>query len=347
MAHVLILGTGGTIAGTGSDPARTWAYQAAQLSVAQLVDAVPELSSIPLATQQVAQIDSKDMAWPVWQALAKALDAAMQDAAVEAVVVTHGTDTLEETACLLHHLHDGRKPIVLTAAMRPATAPDADGPHNLRDAVRVAHAAACQGMGGVVAVMQGRVWAGMGVRKAHSHGLDAFDGGGAPPLAVLDDAGGMVSSAGVGAGVASPLIAWPPGEALGWALLFSSPPRVEVVLSHADADGWLVDAALRQSAEDASASEPHRRAQALRGLIVAATGHGTVNEGLEAALQRAQAQGVVVWRSSRVARGGVTPREGDVWPAAGTLTPAQARVALQLSLLTQRPPLTSKMAPAV
>lgn len=330
MAHVLILGTGGTIAGTGTDPARAWAYQAAQLGVAQLVAAVPELAAIPLATQQVAQIDSKDMAWSVWQALAQALDAAMQDAAVEAVVITHGTDTLEETACLLHHLHDGRKPIVLTAAMRPATAPDADGPRNLRDAVRLAHTAAGLGLGGVVAVLQGRVWAGIHVRKAHSHALDAFDAGGAAPLAVLNDAGEVLASA----GAASWMAAWPRGEGMGWARVSSPmPPRVEVVLSHADADGWMVDAALRQSADDAAAGDPQRHAQVLRGLVVAATGHGTVNAGLEAALQRAAAQGVVVWRSSRVARGGVTPREGDVWPAAGTLTPAQARVALQLRLL--------------
>ncbi len=344
MAHVLILGTGGTIAGTATDPARAWAYQAAQLGVAQLVAAVPELAAIPLVTQQVAQIDSKDMAWPVWQALAQALDAALQDAAVEAIVITHGTDTLEETACLLHHLHDGRKPIVLTAAMRPATAPDADGPRNLRDAVQVAHTAAGLGWGGVVAVLQGRVWAGTDVRKAHSHALDAFDGGGVAPLALLDDASGMST----GAGAWVPVNPWPRGEAMGWALLSSpTPPRVEIVLSHADADGWWVDAALRQSADDVASREAHRHAQALRGLVVATTGHGTVNMGLEAALQRAVAQGVVVWRSSRVARGGVTPREGDVWPAAGTLTPAQARVALQLRLLAQRPPLTSRMAPAV
>ena len=105
------------------------------------------------------------------------------------------------------------------------------------------------------------------------------------------------------------------------------------MLSHADADGWWVDAALRQSQADVMGAAMGRPPQPLRGLVVAATGHGTVHAGLEAALQRAVAQGVVVWRSSRVARGGVTPREGDVWQAAGTLTPAQARVVLQLRLL--------------
>lgn len=337
MGQVLILGTGGTIAGTGSDPHRAWAYRAAQLGVAELVAAVPALSGVQLRTRQVAQVDSKDMTWPVWQALAQALDEALRDEAIEAVVVTHGTDTLEETAFLLHQFDDGRKPIVLTAAMRPATAPDADGPRNLLDAVRVARAAASCGWGGVVAVLHGRVWSGAQVRKAHSHALDAFDGGGAAPLATLLPRPEGSQSAAADAVWEAGAAPWPAGGGLGWALLrqpeAKTPPRVEVVFSHADADGWLVDAALRQSADDARASDPQGRAQALRGLVVAATGHGTVHARLEAALQRAEAAGVVVWRSSRVARGGVMPRDGDVWPAAGTLTPAQARVALQLQLL--------------
>jgi L-asparaginase len=108
------------------------------------------------------------------------------------------------------------------------------------------------------------------------------------------------------------------------ALLDQAPPRVEILTSHADADGWLVDAALQQAA---------RQGVALSGLIIAGTGHGTVHEGLEAALRRATQAGVVVWLSTRVARGGVQAREGDAWPACGTLTPAQARIALMLHLL--------------
>lgn len=308
MPHVLILGTGGTIAGTASDPGRSWAYRAAQLSVEQLVGAVPELAAFPLATQQVAQIDSKDMGWVTWQALGQALEGAMADESVSAIVITHGTDTLEETACLLHALHDGRKPIVLTAAMRPATALDADGPGNLALAVKVAQAAAQRGEGGVAAALAGRVWSARDVRKAHSHAIDAFDGGGAEPLAELTP--------------------WPQPEARGWHWLQRlNPPRVEIVTSHADADGWLVDAAL------AHAQAPGAK---LDGLIVACTGHGTLHEKLEAALLRARDAGVAVWRSSRVARGGVQPRDGDTWPAAGNWTPAQARVLLSLDLLSAR-----------
>ena len=315
MSSVLILGTGGTIAGTGSDPHRSWAYQAAQLGVEQLVHAVPELSGEALAARQVAQLDSKDMGWSTWRLLAQAIDEAMADPSVCAVVITHGTDTLEETACLLHALHDGRKPVVLTAAMRPATSAEADGPRNLLDAVTVARAAAMRSEGGVAAVLAGRTWSARDVRKAHTHAIDAFDGGGEAPMAAGE--------------------AWPAPLGWGWSCLSALPPRVELITSHADADGWLVDAALRHAASVGP----------LDGLVVAATGHGTVHEGLEAALQRAREAGVVVWRSSRVARGGVQPREGDggceregaaVWPAAGSLTAAQARVMLMLTLLRQR-----------
>lgn len=322
MRKVVILGTGGTIAGTGSDPARSWHYVAAQRDVGELLAAVPELAAEALEWMQVAQIDSKDMRWAVWQALAAALDQALARTDVAGVVVTHGTDTLEETAWLLQALHDGRKPVVLTAAMCPATAPDADGPANLRDAVRVARAAAEDGLGGVVAVLGGRVWPGAAVRKVHTLAVDAFNGGEVAPLADLRE-NGMPCGA---EGWSRP---WPPCDGMGWGRMsVAEPPRVEVVTSHADADGWVVDALCAHGTPRSP----------LRGLIVAGTGHGTVHEALEAALRRAEAQGVAVWRSTRVAKGGVMAREGDRWPACGPLTPAQARVALVLALLQKQRP---------
>lgn len=322
MRKVVILGTGGTIAGTGSDPARSWHYVAAQRDVGELLAAVPELAAEALEWMQVAQIDSKDMRWAVWRALAAALDQALARTDVAGVVVTHGTDTLEETAWLLQALHDGRKPVVLTAAMRPATAPDADGPANLRDAVRVARAAAEDGLGGVVAVLGGRVWPGAAVRKVHTLAVDAFNGGEVAPLADLRE-NGMPCGA---EGWSRP---WPPCDGMGWSRMsVAEPPRVEVVTSHADADGWVVDALCAHGTPRSP----------LRGLIVAGTGHGTVHEALEAALRRAEAQGVAVWRSTRVAKGGVMAREGDRWPACGPLTPAQARVALVLALLQKQRP---------
>ena len=315
MQKVVILGTGGTIAGTANDPSRAWAYQAAQLSVAQLIEAVPALQGVPLEAVQVAQVDSKDMSWSIWRQLGRALHVQLARDDVVGVVITHGTDTLEETACLLQALHDGAKPVVLTAAMYPATSPDADGPGNLRDAVRVVQESARRCLGGVVAVMHGRVWSAVDVRKAHSHALDAFDGGGASPLVVLaqDDRSEAVWPS-----------AWPACGRFGWGYLEVNPPRVEIVCSHADADGWLVRAMLAH----AQTSE-----RPLRGIVVAGTGHGTLHEGLAQALREATQQGITVWRSSRVARGGVLAREGDEWPAVPHLTAAQARVALTLSLL--------------
>lgn len=315
MQKVVILGTGGTIAGTANDPSRAWAYQAAQLSVAQLIEAVPALQGVPLEAVQVAQVDSKDMSWSIWRQLGRALHVQLARDDVAGVVITHGTDTLEETACLLQALHDGAKPVVLTAAMYPATSPDADGPGNLRDAVRAVQESARRGLGGVVAVMHGRVWSAVDVRKAHSHALDAFDGGGASPLVALaqDDRSEAVWPS-----------AWPTCGRFGWGYLEVNPPRVEIVCSHADADGWLVRAMLAH----AQTSE-----RPLRGIVVAGTGHGTLHEGLTQALREATQQGITVWRSSRVARGGVLAREGDEWPAVPHLTAAQARVALTLSLL--------------
>ncbi len=310
---VVILGTGGTIAGTGQDPDRSWQYRAAQLSVSQLVTAVPELRGAPLEAVQVAQVDSKDMSWSVWQALGQSLQAQLARDDVAGVVITHGTDTLEETAYLLHRLVDGRKPVVLTAAMRPATAQDADGPDNLRDAVRVAQEAARLNLGGVVAVLHGRIWAGAQVRKAHSCALDAFDAGGQPPLGLVDEAGRWHEA----------ITPWPVSGKAGWQPLSAAPPRVEIIHNHADADGWMVQAALAYA----------RQHGPLKGLVLAGTGHGTLHQGLEAALTQAAAQGVTIWRSSRVARGGVSRREGDVFAACGELTPAQARVALMLYLL--------------
>ncbi|MBI2733706.1 MAG: asparaginase [Aquabacterium sp.] len=312
MKSVVILGTGGTIAGTGPDPERSWQYRAAQLTVSQLVAAVPEFAGLPLEAEQVAQIDSKDMSWSVWQALGQSLKAHLARDDVAGVVITHGTDTLEETAYLLHRLVDGRKPVVLTAAMRPATARDADGPGNLRDAVRVVLEAARRGVGGVVAVLHGRIWAGAQVRKAHSCALDAFDAGGRAPLAQLDEAGQWHEAA----------LEWPASGHAGWEVLNSPPPRVEIIHSHADADGWMVKAVLAYG----------RQHGPLKGLVLAGSGHGTLHQGLEAALVQATSMGVTVWRASRVARGGVSRREGDAFEACGELTPAQARVALMLYL---------------
>jgi L-asparaginase len=169
--RLVILGTGGTIAGRAARAGDNVGYVAGQVSVADLVAAVPALANVPLQVEQVAQIDSKDMGLPVWQALVARLQVHVDDPRVAAVIVTHGTDTLEETAFVLQRVLQPSKPVVLTCAMRPASALVPDGPQNLADALAVVREA----QAGVVVVCAGQVHAASEVAKVHTYRLDAFD----------------------------------------------------------------------------------------------------------------------------------------------------------------------------
>src|SRR5690606_28663890 len=140
----------------------------------QLLAAVPALAGQALEAVTLARLDSSDMDHATWAALREAVALQLARPEVAGVVVTHGTDTLEETAYFLHRTLAATKPVVLTAAMRPATAPSADGPQNLLDAVTVAR---WTGARGVVAVLAGRVHAGADLRKLHGFRVDAFGSG--------------------------------------------------------------------------------------------------------------------------------------------------------------------------
>jgi L-asparaginase len=300
-SKVMILGTGGTIAGTATNAADAVGYTAAQLGVAQLVAALPALAALDFECEQVAQLDSKDMDHATWQALARRCAHHLARDEVCGVVVTHGTDTLEETALFLQRVLAPAKPLVLTAAMRPATALSADGPANLADAVALARH---PGARGVLAVLAGAAHAGAEVRKTSTTALDAFSSGDAGPLARIDN------------GRVRELRPWPGGEALGLRAIALDPaqwPRVAIVASHAGASGFEVDALV---------------AAGVQGLVVAATGNGTLHHAVDAALQRARAAGIPVLVATRCALG----RLVDV-PGAAALTPAQARVQLLLDLL--------------
>jgi L-asparaginase len=310
---VVILATGGTIAGTASDSADTTSYQAGALGLDALIAAVPTLAGHRLEAETVAAIDSKDMDIGTWQRLAERVQHHLSRADVAGIVVTHGTDTLEETAYFLHRVLAPTKPVVLTAAMRPASAVSADGPVNLLDAVGLAGTA---GVRGVSVVVAGAAWHPIGLRKVHTLQTSAFAGSDCGPIARLEG------------GVQRTFRAWPEGEPLGLAriaLLAERWPHVDIVFNHAGADGRLVDAAV---------------ASGTRGLVVAGTGHGTTSDRLEAALARASDAGVAVRRASRCAFGPVLPGGGGIRPvgdAVGELSAVQARVALQLELLAAAP----------
>ena len=162
---LVVLGTGGTIAGAAAHAHDNVGYTAAQRTVVDLLAAVPALAGQAIESEQVAQLDSKDLDVATWQRLARAVARHLARPEVAGIVVTHGTDTLEETAWLLQRVLAPARPVVLTAAMRPATALLSDGPQNLADALAVA---AVDGARGVVAVVAGRVHGAADVRKCHS-----------------------------------------------------------------------------------------------------------------------------------------------------------------------------------
>ena len=310
--RIVVLGTGGTIAGTAAVAGDNVGYTAGQVAVAQLLAAVPGLrqrceAGWSIESEQVAQLDSKDMSHAVWRRLAERVQLHLDRADVDGVVVTHGTDTLEETAYLLQRVLAPGKPVVLTAAMRPASSTQPDGPQNLADALTVA---GLPGARGVVAVLAGRVWAGAEVRKVHPYRPDAFDAGDAGPLAHVEESR------------VRRLREWPQGTPLGLQVLAPEIwPEVQIVVSHAGADGRVVDLLMEAG---------------VQGLVVAATGNGTVHQDLQAALLRAQSAGVAVVRALRGGAGCIVPTGHELVPDAGSLTAAQARVEILLRLLSRR-----------
>ena len=313
---IVVLGTGGTIAGTLSGPAG--GYVAAQKAVAALLAGLPLPAAVELVSEQVAQVDSKDMDLAVWQALLRRCRHWLAQPEVQGLVITHGTDTLEETAYLLQAVLAPAKPVVLTCAMRPADAIDADGPQNLLDALTVA---AEPGAHGVVVVCAGHIHSAFDVQKVHTWQLDAFSSGEAGDLGQVVQ-GGVVLTRN-----------WPQStvkyaaDAIEKIVILAAWPRVEIVLSHAAVSEATVDALVSPEVAARFGAPP------VRGLVVAATGNGTLHRVLEAALQRAAAQGVRVVRATRCAQGRVWPQPGDAWPDSQGLSPVKARLALTLELL--------------
>jgi len=215
---ILLLGTGGTVAGllkNGSQAKQDGAYTSAKLPIDALIPA----STHRIVSEQIAQIDSKDMSFDVWQRLYVRLSAAQNDASINAIVITHGTDTMEETAYFLHRTLACIKPVILTGAMRPADSMDSDGPQNMAFAMEQAKQLAA----GVWVAFAGRVFSGGNVQKVHPTRLDAFD--------VI----------GKDAAPRSPLASFnPPTQR--W-------PRVEMVMSYAGASEAIVDALIEQKVD--------------------------------------------------------------------------------------------------
>ena len=316
---IVVLGTGGTIAGQSALLSDNIGYVAAQVGIEALMSSIPGLAAhvnaYELVFEQVAQVDSKDMDEAVWGRLAQRTAHALAQPDVQGVVITHGTDTIEETAFFLQSVLPANKPVVLTCAMRPASALSPDGPQNLLDALSLVMDV--QGRG-VLVVCAGVVHAADHVQKIHTYRLDAFSSGEAGPLGWVEE--GRVRWS--GAPISRPRPLWDVSAlpAVGaW-------PQVEIVMNHAGATGAVVQALVQAG---------------VRGLVAAGTGNGTLSQPLTAALQQAMASGVRVLRTTRCLQGPVISPPQSVADAPATdsiavaqgLSPVKARIALQLALM--------------
>jgi len=320
LPRVVILATGGTIAST-YDPGRGGFAPA--LSGAQLADAAPELQRYArIEVEQLSNLHGADMAPQDWLGILRRIRELLAAPDVCGVVVTHGTDTLEETAYFLDLTVAIPKPVVVVGAQRPSGYPDSDGPRNLLDAVRVACCPEAAGKGTLV-VMNGQINAAREVTKTHTSALQTFQSLEFGALGVVDQAVRFYR-----APVRRQTIELARDARLA---------RIEIVSHYAGADG----AVLRALLEGPAPLRPD-------GLVVAATGIGNVGAKMYAVLRDARHSGLPVVISTRVPMGRVmpmyaTPGGGVSLEALGcvfadNLSPQKARVLLMLAMTRGRSP---------
>ncbi len=311
LPRVRVLATGGTIAGAQTGGSR--GYQAAAFSIEALIGAVPQLATLAqLEVEQVAAIGSQDMNEAVWLKLAARAQAALAEPDIAAVVITHGTDTMEETGYFLNLVVHSAKPVVLVGAMRPATEISADGPMNLYNAVAVAVHPAARGRG-VLVVANDEIHFAREVSKTNTTQVGTFKAT-HRGLAGLVHAGRLhLYAPPVRRHTTESEFSVGPATVL---------PRVDIVYAYAGMGRELIDAAVRAGA---------------KGLVIAGVGDGNLNTVALAATAAAARAGVAVVRSSRTG-GGVVERNLEIsddelgFIAADELNPQKARVLLMLGL---------------
>jgi L-asparaginase len=310
--RVVVLATGGTIAGAAASDVQA-GYTSGQVGVDQLLAAVPQAQKLAvLRGEQVANIGSQDMNDEVWLTLARRINALTALPDVDGVVVTHGTDTIEETAYFLNLVVRSRKPVVMTAAMRPATALSADGPLNFYNAVAVAAHPEAAGRG-VLVVINDWIHGASSLTKTSTTAVQTF----------LSPLWGLIGTVAYGE---IEFFRGPVGRNTVETEFsldgVASLPRVDVIMAHENMDGALIEAAVAAGA---------------RGLVIAGVGNGNMTAAALAALAAQAKKGVVCVRASRVATGRVS-RNVEVdddklgLVASMGLNPQKARVLLRLAL---------------
>jgi L-asparaginase len=317
--HVLVIGMGGTIAGLAQDPNNPSAYRAGQASLESLIPTVQpgtEFAHREIRTEQLANIDSRDLNEGHLTQLGLAVKAALDNPDVFGIVVTHGTDTIEETGLFLEAVcskqaeHLGKR-VILTGAMLPSNHPQADGPLNLQAALRWAQIDLETCPAGIFGIFAGRVCLARDLAKRHTSDLNAplCDSSSSPVHLINPSWLSRIRRIQADSGPDMPI---PVEDAWPW---------VEILTSHAGARPETV---------------LHWLGQPIRGLVVAGTGMGGVHAAWLKPLHALAEMGVAIAKASRVGAGHIhlhLPETDPAgWVAAGSLTAPKARIALQLAL---------------
>ncbi|MDE7369969.1 MAG: L-asparaginase 2 [Muribaculaceae bacterium] len=312
LPNIYILATGGTIAGTGTSATQT-NYTSGQVAISSLIDAVPEIKKIANVTgEQIVNIGSQDMNDEVWLILAKRINELLKNGNVDGIVITHGTDTMEETAYFLNLTVKSDKPVVLTGSMRPSTAISADGPLNLYNAVVTAATEASKGKGVLIA-MNGLVLPAHGTTKMNTTDVQTFQ---APNSGAL----GYIFNSKVFYNMIT--LKRNTTESVFDVTNLTKLPKVGIVYSYSNVDADVMNPFLYNG---------------YQGLVHAGVGNGNIHKNIFPKLEEARKKGIVVVRSSRVPTGPVTlddevDDEKYTFVASQELNPQKARVLLMLAL---------------
>src|SRR5436190_3940398 len=313
LPKVIILATGGTIAGAGAASDRA-GYTAGKIPIDDLIGSIPTVKKIADITgEQVASVGSQDMTVDIWKKLAVRINEIFKNNEADGIVVTHGTDTQEETAYFLDLVVSSPKPVVITGSVRPATAISADGPKNLYDAITVAIDPKSKGKGVLVSFNEG-IYDGRDVMKLSTTKTNAFGSPNTGPIGQAYD--GRVeyyasSLRGVKDNTPFSIKA------------DTKLPRVDIVYMYADAPADQIDMLIAKKVD---------------GIVIAGVGNGNFNKACMDAVKRAVAAGIVVCRASRAPSGRVVLHDEINDDELGTivsddLTPQKARILLMLGLM--------------
>lgn len=306
--NITIYATGGTIAGSANSSAQTTGYQAGALGIDTLLSAVPEITSVAnVAGVQVSNVGSESITTSILLNISQQVTASLNDPYCQGVVVTHGTDTLEESAFFLDLTVNSTKPVVFVGAMRPATAVSADGPENLLAAVTLAGSESARGRGGMI-VLNDRIASTWYTTKTNANALDTFKAYEMGFLGYFIDIKPIFYYGAV----------MPTGKAYFDVTGVTELPQVDVLYGHQDLNPYLATAAVRSGA---------------KGLVLAGMGAGGwTDDGLEVLEGLAADNGTKVVVSRRTMDGYVEPQTTVGMYGGGFLNPQKARILLQLGL---------------